>query len=99
MSNLETEDIERTNAISKLSMQLLKENEYLRKGMQSVLGNSLNKEFLNNENKPIEKNPIPVKKKRNPTQINFDFLDKESLESNNKSEETIVILCLIRIMK
>ena len=56
MSNLETEDIERTNAISKLSMQLLKENEYLRKGMQSVLGNSLNKEFLNNENKPIEKN-------------------------------------------
>ena len=80
-------------------MQLLKENEYLRKGMQSVLGNSLNKEFLNNENKPFEKNPIPVKKKRNPTQINFDFLDKESLESNNKSEETIVILCLIRIMK
>ena len=89
MSNIENEEMSRTNELIKISNQLLEENQYLRLGVQNVLGNSIIKEITYVvENKGNDKNNIPVKKKRNPTQINFDFLEKELIE--NKSEENLV---------
>lgn len=91
ISCLENLELERTKDINNLSTQILKENEYLRYGIQNVLGNTLNQDLGNLENQHCDLNVIPVKKKRNPTQINFDFLDKELIEGYNKSEEDQVI--------
>ena len=68
-------------------------------GLHSVVCNSLNKDIGNLKNKPSEKIPITFKKKRNPTEINFDFLDKENIEEDDYSEEIQVIIIIIRITK
>ena len=91
LSSIENDDISKKKDLYTLSAQLLAENEYLRKGVQNVIGNVLNKENLNApESKGIEKSVIPIKKKRNPTQINFDFLEKEGLIEKVKQEDNQV---------
>jgi len=88
ISSIEHEEKDKTQTIADLSLQIVKENEYLRKGMESVLGNSVIREVIQSDNK-AHKNIVHVKKKRNPTQINFDFLGEDFLENNKVEEENI----------
>ncbi len=97
MSGIENEESNKTKDLNRITNELLSENQYLRNCLQNVIGNVLNKEIINaSESKLNEKLIIP-KKKRNPTQINFDFLEKEDTEKN-KTEDNQVYLVLNRII-
>lgn len=89
LSLYEKEENEREKELQTTCSLLIKENEFLRKGMETALGNIVIKEIVVEENKPSEKSTIP-KKKRNPTQINFDFLEKDSIERKQKAEDSQV---------
>jgi len=97
MSGIENEESHKAKDLNRITNELLSENQYLRNCLQNVIGNVLNKEIINaSESKLNEKLIIP-KKKRNPTQINFDFLEKEDTEKN-KTEDNQVYLVLNRII-
>lgn len=89
LSSIENEESCKTRDLYKISSELLTENQYLRNCLQNVIGNVMNKEIINaHDIKTNEKNIIP-KKKRNPTQINFDFLEKEDIEKNKLEDNQV----------
>ncbi len=89
MSGIENEESNKTKDLNRITNELLSENQYLRNCLQNVIGNVLDKEIINaSEIKVNEKQIIP-KKKRNPTQINFDFLEKEDTEKNKNEDNQV----------
>ena len=94
--SVESEELENKNEINNLSMQILNENKYLRKGCESIIGDAFTKGLSNNDSNTNKDSNVPIKKKkRNPTQINFDFLNKDNqvnaIEKDNKNSENTTI--------
>ena len=87
--SVENEELENSNEINNLSMQLIKENDYLRNSCASIIGDAIQKELSNTENNTKDNNNnIPIKKKkRNHTQINFDFLNEENREIASEKDK------------
>jgi len=80
------EDIEnkRKNQIDQNIIQLLKENEYLRKCNETFIGNIQ----VNENNENIRINCPKIKNKRSTTLLNFDFMKNQNTESNANDQET-----------
>jgi len=87
ISTFEMEERGKKDEITDLSLQVLKENEYLRLAMATTFGNSVTRE-INSTVEPIHEKGSPIgKRRRNPTQINFDFLHDEDLNQQNENVE------------
>jgi hypothetical protein len=89
MSGIESEESSNNKESNRITNELLSENQYLRNCLQNVIGNVLNKEIYNASECKVSEKPIIPKKKRNPTQINFDFLEKEDTEKSKNEDNQV----------